>query len=433
MLTEAAFLAIQRFKEQNLSQRAVARQTGISRMTVQKYWNQSPEEFASRSPSSRPNRVSRLEPYREFIEREFVTAGENCDVVRQRLMTEKNVSVPIRTLQDFLKPYRDRLVAERADLSKSGQIVESAPGLLMQIDFGEKDVRIGGQTVRVHFFVATLCYCRRVYVEAFLDEIQERWLDGVERAFRHFGGVPQAILCDNAKTLVNDAAKPGEKICTFNTHFRDFCRYWRVTPVASHPYYPQSKGKVERMVRYVKENCLMRGSFQTFDDLQDHLRWWMTEVSDVRVMRHLDKSEEPVPIRRYEVERKELLPADKPPFQYLKRYRRKVNAKGLLTVDNRHYQLSAEWINQEVQVESNGNELSVYYGAHMIRTFNSTLDAVKHITIPDLLSPEGLLNFGASEPEILHHYKESRSKALLENGELGPGLLPYEEAAGGKI
>src|ERR671939_658393 len=44
---------------------------------------------------------------------------------------------------------------------------ETPPGRQLQIDFGERAVRIGEETVRVHLFVATLGYSRRVYVRAF--------------------------------------------------------------------------------------------------------------------------------------------------------------------------------------------------------------------------------------------------------------------------
>src|SRR6478609_19370 len=59
------------------------------------------------------------------------------------------------------------------------------PGRQLQIDFGERAVRIGEETVRVHLFVATLGYSRRVYVRAFRHQRQSAWLDGIEGAFRH--------------------------------------------------------------------------------------------------------------------------------------------------------------------------------------------------------------------------------------------------------
>jgi hypothetical protein len=62
--------------------------------------------------------------------------------------------------------------------------------------------------VRVHLFVATLGYSRRLFVAVFRHERQDAWLDGIEGTFRHFGGVPWEVLLDNPKALVPPPAKP---------------------------------------------------------------------------------------------------------------------------------------------------------------------------------------------------------------------------------
>jgi len=46
-----------------------------------------------------------------------------------------------------------------------------------------------GEWVRVHLFVMTLGFSRRILVAAFLDETRCSWQAGLERAFLHFGGV----------------------------------------------------------------------------------------------------------------------------------------------------------------------------------------------------------------------------------------------------
>ncbi|WP_177177975.1 transposase [Citreimonas salinaria] len=60
----------------------------------------------------------------------------------------------------------------------------------MQIDFGERWVEIGGTKVKVFFFVATLGHFRRLHVRAFCGKRQDHWFEGMEGAFRRFGGVP---------------------------------------------------------------------------------------------------------------------------------------------------------------------------------------------------------------------------------------------------
>ncbi|MBV8092261.1 MAG: transposase [Acetobacteraceae bacterium] len=47
--------------------------------------------------------------------------------------------------------------------------------------------------------VATVGYSRRIYVRAFRHERQSAWLDGMEGAFCHFGGVTEETVFDNAR------------------------------------------------------------------------------------------------------------------------------------------------------------------------------------------------------------------------------------------
>src|SRR3954453_22341333 len=88
-----------------------------------------------------------------------------------------------------------------------------------------------GERVRVHLFVATLGYSRRVHVRAFRHERQSAWFEGVEGAFAHFGGVPAELLLDNARALV-EPHDAGTREVVFNARFHAFARYWGVRPVA---------------------------------------------------------------------------------------------------------------------------------------------------------------------------------------------------------
>ena len=64
---------------------------------------------------------------------------------------------------------------------------------------------IGGERVRVHLAVLTLGYSRRLLVRAFRSEKQDHWLQTLEEGFRHWGGVPQEVLVDNAGVPMNSA------------------------------------------------------------------------------------------------------------------------------------------------------------------------------------------------------------------------------------
>jgi transposase len=179
-----------------------------------------------------------LEPHREWLAERLRRHRGNADVVRQDLARELGVEVTLRTVQRAVEPLCRELRAEAMATVR----YETAPGQQLQIDFGSTAVSVGGETVRVHLFVATLGYSRRCYVGVFLHERQSAWLQGLEGAFRHFGGVPHEVLLDNAKALVDEHNAQTREM-KFNDRFHAFCRYWGVTPRACAPYRARTKAR----------------------------------------------------------------------------------------------------------------------------------------------------------------------------------------------
>ena len=98
---------------------------------------------------------------------------------------------------------------------------ETTPGHQIQIDFGEKVVRIAGQPVKVYLMTAVLGYSRRLYCRAFRAQRQDDWLEGLDGAFRPFGGLTEQILCDNASPLVTSHDRESGEV-VWNPGFEAF-------------------------------------------------------------------------------------------------------------------------------------------------------------------------------------------------------------------
>src|SRR2546426_122127 len=128
----------------------------------------------------------------------FDGPAEHNAVVVTQLLRERGVAATERVVQKVVAPRRRELRA----LQLATVRYETAPGHQMQVDFGQKRVRIGERTVVVHLLVAVLSYSRRIFVKAFLAECGDDWREGIAEAFRHFGGVPRTVLGDNARALV---------------------------------------------------------------------------------------------------------------------------------------------------------------------------------------------------------------------------------------
>jgi transposase len=167
----------------------------------------------------------------------FAAIAANADVVRQDLAREHGIELSLRTIERSVAPLRQALRVE----ARATVRFETPPGKQLEIDFGETRVSIGDETIRIYLFVATLGHSRRCFVRAYRHERQSAWLDGIEVAFRHFGGVPQEVLLDNARALVDhhDAAT---REVRFNERLHAFARYWGFRPRACPPYRARTGG-----------------------------------------------------------------------------------------------------------------------------------------------------------------------------------------------
>lgn len=331
----------------------ISRELGCSRNTVRSYLRQGawrPMDVASRSGA--------LEPHRQWLAERLRQHRGNADVVRQDLARELGIEVSLRTVQRAVEPLRRELRAEAVATVR----YETAPGYQLQIDFGSTAVVIGQEPQRIHLFVATLGYSRRCYVAVFLHERQSAWLQGLEGAFRHFGGVPREILLDNARALVTEHNVQTREV-RFNDRFHAFCRYWGVTPRACAPYRARTKGKDERGVGYVKRNAIAGHRFASLEALHAHLQRWLREVADTRV--HGTTGEPP--ILRFEREAAALKPLPaKAPFLQVRELSRRVHTDACIELDTNRYSVPWRLIGETVTVVVAERQIRVLYAGQEV-------------------------------------------------------------------
>lgn len=328
--------------------RRLTRTYSISRNTVRKYVrNGGVVEYRQSVP-----RKGILIGEEEWLKAKFFQHHGNADVIRQELASEKGVSVSLRTVERAVKKYRDELRRKE----KATVRFETLPGHQMQIDFGEKLVKIGGEKIKVHFFVAKLSYSRRLYVQAFRHENQQTWLEGAEGALRYFNGVPDSVVIDNPKALVLEHNKATREV-ELNEKFKAFASYWKFTPRACVPGRAQTKGKVENGVKYVKRNCIAGREFESWEGMEMHIARWLAEESDQRVL--TDPGD--TPQSRFENEEQALLkPTEgRAPFFMIRETTRKVSKDCFVDVDTNRYSVPSEHILKEVQVQVTGSEVIV--------------------------------------------------------------------------
>lgn len=342
--------AMLKLHERGWGTRRIARELGVSRNTVKRYLGEG--GWVAYRSAQRSGRLAGLE---EWLRERFQRHRGNAEVIRQELVGEHGIDVSLRTVERAVAPWRRELEAE----ARATVRFETAPGEQMQIDFGEKRVWIGGEQVRVHLFVATLGYSRRNFVMAFDNQRQSSWLRGIEAGFAHFGGLPEHLLLDNARALVESHDVETREVL-FNDRFHAFCRYWGVRPKACAPYRARTKGKDENGVGYVKRNAIAGRRFESWPALEGHLQAWMREIADLRI--HGSTGERP--IERFRAgEAAVLKPLEgKPPFEQQRELSRRVHRDACVEVDTNRYSVPWKWIGHQVRVVVVGGEVSIHHG-----------------------------------------------------------------------
>jgi transposase len=102
--------------------------------------------------------------------------------------------------------------------------LEAAAGLQGEVDFGQRAWVMGpdGKRRRSWVFRVVLSHSRKGYSEVVWRQTTEAFVDCLENAFRHFGGVPERIVPDNLKAAVTKAdwydPEIHPKIQTFAKH-----------------------------------------------------------------------------------------------------------------------------------------------------------------------------------------------------------------------
>lgn len=348
MLESEVVDRIHELSGRGLGSKRIARQLGISRNSVRRYLAGATVGFQER-PAARRLDDDTLRAVHEL----FGTVAERNAVVIQQELASRGIHVELRTLQRAVVRLRQE---ERAEALATVRF-ETPPGQQMQIDFGEKTVRIAGQPVKVYLMAAVLGYSRRLYCRAFLAQRQDDWLEGIDGAFRHFGGLTEQLLCDNASPLVvSHDRQSGEVV--WNQGFEAFCRDRGLFTKACRPHRARTKGKIERGVGYVKRNALAGRSFDSFAELERHLATWQVEVADQRI--HGTTRERPA-VRFERDERVALRPLPTRPLPVrTRRLKRRVSTDCFVDIDTTRYSVPYRHVREIVETVVKEEEVEIW-------------------------------------------------------------------------
>ena len=192
-----------------------------------------------------PPRPGTLDPWRERI-RQWLREEPRLTAKRiRRLLLPMAGPLPARTVRRYVAGLRAAGTRKEAFVHRS-----VLPGTTMEVDFGESWVDIAGVPCKVKYLVATLPFSNAYFAKAYPVERLESLLDGIESAFRYFGGLVDRLVLDNTSLAVKDVLAGRDRVQT--EAFEAFRGGYPFRAEFCAPAKGWEKGSVEGGVKYVR-------------------------------------------------------------------------------------------------------------------------------------------------------------------------------------
>ena len=267
-----------------LNKSQISRKLGIYRGTVRRYLSMSEAEFVQSNIYHREYN-HKLDAYEDSIvswlkDTPYLSSSQIEDRLKEHYPDYD--AVCSKTVYNYVTHLRAKHTLPKYPEDHPRcyeQVPESPYGESAQVDFGERYMKTStGAPVKVYFFAMVLCRSRYKFV--YFSRIPFNTALTVyahELAFQYFGGKPQQIIYDQDKVLLRDE-NLGDLILT-----RGFSRFkgeQHFECVFCRKSDPESKGKVENVVKYVKGNFLRGRQFSTIENLNGQGLAWLARTGN---------------------------------------------------------------------------------------------------------------------------------------------------------
>jgi transposase len=352
------------------SQRAVAREFGLARMTVRKMLEYSlPPGYQRQQPVRRP----KLGPWLGVID--AILKDDKSRPAKQR-HTAKRIFERLKEEHGFSGGYtivKDYVREEELRGREMFVPLAHPPGEA-QADFGEALVVIAGVEQKAHFLAMDCPYSDDGFVAAFPGETTEAFQQGHVLAFEYFGAVPTRILYDNTKIAVARILPPqrrrpvagdpvlGGEERTKTKAFLELQSHYLFADKFGRPGKGNDKGDVEGLVGYARRNFMVPiPSVNSWAELNTYL----AEQCRKRRERRLRGQTETIG-ERFERDRAAMLPLPAAPYEACEKVSTRVSSLSLVRYRTSDYSVPTEYGHRQVLVKGYVHEVVIAHGSQVI-------------------------------------------------------------------
>lgn len=228
-------------------------------------------------------------------------------------------------------------------------------------------------------FVATMGASSGTYAEAQATQTLPDWIGGHVRAFGYFGGVPEIIVPDNAKTGVTSACFYEPDL---NPGYQDMARYYGTAVLPTRVRKPRDKAKVETGVQVVERWVLAPLRHRTFFSLEELNAAIVEKLEELnlRVMEHLGKSRREL---LDELDRPALRPLPDQPYEPAEWKRATAGIDYHVAYDRHYYSVPSELRKKEVEIRATADTVEIFHKGQRVASHLRVNKPGHHSTIPE--------------------------------------------------
>jgi transposase len=230
-------------------------------------------------------RSKKLDEYREYIvekleEHREITASIIDDKLREKY---PGFEASYRSVRLYVANLREELgLPTSAKIRQYSEVEEQPMGYQGQVDLGQQIMEdMNGKKVKVYIFAMVLSFSRKKYI--YLQEkpfTAESFVRAHDMAYRYYGGRPAEMVYDQDRVLaVSENA--GDVILT--EVFENYRRYAGFSVRLCRGYDPESKGKIEAVVKYVKNHFLKYRTYYGVSRLNSECLSWLERTGNGRI------------------------------------------------------------------------------------------------------------------------------------------------------
>jgi transposase len=343
----------------------IARQLHVNRGTVQRVLAQA--GLPRIGPVLRPSQIDAYLPFIHETLKKFpsLTASRLYAMVYERGYRGGQ-----HHFRHLVSLHRPRPVAE-AYLR-----LRTLPGEQAQCDWGSfGHLQIGRARRPLMAFVMVLSWSRQIYLHFFLDARMDSFLAGHAGAWAARSGLPRVVLYDNLKSAVLE--RRGDAI-RFNPTLLAFAAHHRYEPRPVAVCRGNEKGRVERAIRFVRENFFAARKFVDLDDLNAQAALWCAGPAADRPCR-----EEPtITVREaFAREQPSLLALPANPYPCELQLAVKVNKTPYVRFDLNDYTIPHTHVRRTLTVRADPHQVRILDGADLLATHVRSYDRGAQIEI----------------------------------------------------